>query len=326
MTDANRTLSGTAADGAWPELPFEAWQDTCATLHLWTQIVGKIRLALAPMTNHWWQVSLSVTSRGLTTSPMPYGERICQIDFDFLSHELLVTTDSGDMRVLALKPRPVADFYREIMSALTSLGMDVDIWTTPVEIAERTPFERDRAHASYDPGYARRFWEVLVQTDRVLKAFRGRFLGKASPVQFFWGSFDMAATRFSGRRAPVHPGGPNVAGFVMREAYSHEVSSCGFWPGAGLGKPAFYAYAYPEPKGFREHPVQPAEAFYNPDFGEFILPYDAVRTAPSPDETLLSFLESTYEAAAVHGAWDRASLEREAGEHCDKPVKYHQEL
>ncbi len=327
MTNVNRPLDGTGkTEDIWPALPLEAWQETCETLHRWTQIVGKIRLKRAPMTNHWWQVSLSVTSRGLTTSPMPYGSRAFQIDFDFITHELLVTTDSGDTRSLALKPRSVADFYGETISVLKSLGLTVDIWTTPVEIPERTPFERDHVHASYDPDYAHRFWKVLVQTDRVLKAFRGRYIGKASPVQFFWGSFDMAATRFSGRRAPEHPGGPNVSRFVMVEAYSHEVSSCGFWPGTGLGRPAFYAYAYPEPKGFKEHLVQPEEASYNGDFGEFILPYDAVRTAPSPDAKLLSFLESTYEAAAIHGKWDRAALERGGDEHCDTPVKYHQEL
>jgi hypothetical protein len=327
MTDAKQPLGSTEKkEDSWPALPLEAWQETCETLHRWFQIVGKIRLKLAPMTNHWWHVSFSVTSRGLTTSPMPYGSRVCQIDFDFISHEMLITTGSGDTRAIALKPRSVADFYGETMAALTSLGMTVGIWTTPVEIAERTPFEQDRAHASYDPEYAHRFWKVLVQTDRVQKAFRGRFIGKASPVQFFWGSFDMAATRFSGRPAPEHPGGPNVARSVMVEAYSHEVSSCGFWPGAGLGKPAFYAYAYPEPEGFREHLVEPAEASYNRDFGEFILPYDAVRTAPSPDEKLLSFFESTYEAAAIHGKWDRASLERGGDEHCDTPVKYHQDL
>ncbi len=318
-------------ENIWPDLPLEAWKETCETLHRWTQIVGKIRLGLAPMTNHWWQVSLSVTARGLTTSPIPYGPRVFQMDFDFISHEMLITTDSGDRRAIALKPRSVADFYKENMSALASLGISVRIWTTPVEIAQRTPFEQDRAHASYDPDYAHRFWKVLVQTDRVLKAFRGRYIGKASPVQFFWGSFDMAATRFSGRPAPEHPGAPNVGRSVMVEAYSHEVSSCGFWPGAGLGKPAFYAYAYPEPEGFRDHPVQPAKASYNRDFGEFILPYDAVRTARSPDKDLLSFFESTYEAAAILGNWDRASLERagsefSGNEDCDTPREHHQDL
>lgn len=301
-------------DDLWPSLPLEEWADTCATLHRWTQIVGKVRLGLAPMVNHWWQVPLYVTSRGLTTSPMPYGAHVCQIDFDFLAHEMRLTTDTGQGISVALAPRSVADFYAETMAALRSLGVGVGIWTTPVEVPERTPFERDHAHAAYDPEYARRFWRVLVQTDRVLKEFRSRFIGKVSPVHFFWGAFDMAVTRFSGRRAPEHPGAPYVARFVAVEAYSHEVSSCGFWPGAGLGVPAFYAYAYPEPEGFRGYSVRPEEAYYSEDLREFVLPYEAVRRARSPDEKLLSFLESTYEAAAVLGRWDRHSLERGEGE------------
>jgi hypothetical protein len=264
------------------------------------------------MTNHYWQVALYVTSRGLSTSPIPYGPRIFQIDFDFLDHEMLITTDAGAVRSLALAPRAVADFYVETMDALRSLGIDVRIWTTPVEIPDRTPFEQDRQHAAYDPEYAQRFWRILVQADRVLKEFRSRFLGKVSPVHFFWGSCDLAVTRFSGRPAPAHPGGPNVARFVMVEAYSHEVSSCGFWPGAGLGEPAFYAYAYPEPPGFPQYAIQPAEAYYHPDIHEFILPYDAVRTAASPDEALLAFCQSTYEAAAVLAHWHRPALERAA--------------
>lgn len=277
---------------------------------MWFQIIGKIRLQLAPMTNHWWQVPLYVTSRGLTTSPMPYDSRACQIDFDFLSHQMVITSDSGNARSVALAPRSVADFYRETVSALESIGLRVAIWTTPVEVPERIPFEMDQTHASYDPEYARRFWRILVQTDRALKEFRGRFGGKASPVHFFWGAFDIAATRFSGRRAPEHPGAPGVARRVMLEAYSHEVSSCGFWPGAGLGTPAFYAYAYPEPPGFSDFPARPAEAYYDPNFREFILPYDAVRKSRSPEETLRAFFQSTYEAAAIQGKWDRTSLER----------------
>jgi hypothetical protein len=310
MPDASQLISTENKGDLWPGLPLEAWQDTYATLHRWTQIIGKIRMKLSPMINHWWHVPLYVTSRGLTTSPMPYHQHILQIDLDFISHEMVITIDSGDRRSVALAPRSVADFYAETMSALKSLGIEVRIWTTPVEIADRTPFEQDRVHASYDPEYAHRFWKILVQADRVLKEFRSGYVGKASPVHFFWGGFDLAVTRFSGRRAPEHPGVPNVGRQVMIEAYSHEVSSCGFWPGAGLGMPAFYAYAYPEPEGFKDHPVQPAEASYHKGMGEFILPYDAVRTAPSPDEKLLSFLESTFEAAVIHARWDRASLER----------------
>ncbi len=296
---------------AWPELPLEAWQETYATLHLWTQIVGKIRLALSPMCNHWWQITLYVTARGLTTSPIPYGSLDFQIDFDFIDHELHIETSAGTKQSMGLFPRSVADFYRELMAQLRSAGIDAAIWTVPVELEDRTPFERDDKHAAYDPEYAQRWWRSLVQADRVLKVFRSRFTGKVSPVQVFWGSFDIAVTRFSGRRAPEHPGAPNVARFVMREAYSHEVSSCGFWPGAGLGRPAFYAYAYPTPEGFGKYPVQPGEAYHHTELGEFLLPYDAVRTSPWPDETLLAFLQSTYEAAANLAKWDRASLERE---------------
>jgi hypothetical protein len=294
----------------WPQLPLEAWQDTCSTLHLWSQIIGKIRLAFAPLVNHWWQVPFYMTSRGWTTSPIPYKENIFQIDFDFIDHQIQITTDRGDFRSLELKPRSVSDFYRETIEILHSLGIEVHLWTTPVELQERIPFEQDSTHSSYDPEYAQRHWRVLVQVDRVLKEFRSHFLGKVSPVHFFWGAFDLAVTRFSGRRAPDHPGVPNVARSVMLEAYSHEVSSCGFWPGPGLGEPAFYAYAYPEPTGFKEIPVQPQEAYYNKDWGEFILPYEAVRTAASPDDMLLAFLQSTYEGAANLGKWDRASLER----------------
>jgi hypothetical protein len=308
MSEISSSLSG--KDIIWPELPLDAWLDTYETLHRWSQVIGKVRLKLSPMVNHWWQVPFYVTSRGLTTSPMFYGPHVCQADFDFISHALQITTAAGDKRIISLEPRPVADFYAETMRAFTSLGLDAGIWTTPVEVTDRTPFEKDYLHSSYDPEYAHKFWRLLVQADRVFKKFRSRFAGKVSPVHFFWGSFDLAVTRFSGRTAPVHPGAPNVARFVAIEAYSHEVSSCGFWPGAGLGTPAFYAYAYAEPEGFRDYPVQPAEAYYNKDFGEFVLPYDAVRLAGDPDGTLLSFLQTTYEAAATAGKWDRSGLER----------------
>jgi hypothetical protein len=296
--------------GEWPELQWEAWQETCTTLHRWFQIVGKIRLMLAPMLNHWWQVTFYVTPGGLTTSAIPCESRIFQIDFDFLGHHMEIRTDGGDRRTIELKPRTVADFYEETMEALGSLGLKVGIWTTPVEVEDRTPFEQDTHHAAYDPEYALRFRRVIVQVDRVMKRFRSDFIGKASPVHFFWGAFDHAVTRFSGRRAPRHAKVPNLAGFVAVEAYSHEVSSCGFWPGAGLGMPAFYAYAYPEPEGFEDAAVFPEEAYYHRGLSEFILPYDAVRTAASPDEKLISFFQSTYEAAADLGNWDRAALER----------------
>jgi hypothetical protein len=295
----------------WPSLPFAEWRDTCATLHMWTQIIGKIRLAQAPLINHWWQVPLYVTSRGLTTSPIPYGERMFQIGFDFIAHRLTIETSDGTTDGFALRPIAVADFYGEVMRRLRGLGLDIRIWTIPVEIPDPIPFEQDRIHAAYDPDYANRFWRVLVQADRVFTAFRARFLGKVSPVHFFWGSFDLAVTRFSGRRAPPHPGAPNVADKVTREAYSHEVSSCGFWPGgAGMEQPVFYSYAYPQPAGFGDAPVRPSAAFYGRDLGEFILPYDDVRQAAAPDEMLLDFLQSTYEAAAALAQWDRAELER----------------
>jgi Family of unknown function (DUF5996) len=300
-----------ARDETWPSLPLQEWQDTYATLHMETQIVGKIRLALTPRINHWWNVTLYVSSRGLTTSPIPYRAGCFEIIFDFLHHQLLVETTWGESRALALEPRPVAEFYRELMAALADLGIQVSIWTTPVEVPDPIPFEQDHEHRSYDPEYAQRFWRLLIQADRVLTKFRARFIGKSSPVHFFWGSFDLAVTRFSGRPAPLHPGAPNVADSVTREAYSHEVSSCGFWPGGtGHEAPVFYAYAYAEPAGFAGYPVQPSEAFYDEAFHEFLLPYDAVRTATEPDEALLAFLQTTYEAAADLSGWDRAALER----------------
>jgi hypothetical protein len=279
----------------WPSLPLEAWDETRATLHMWTQIIGKIRLAQAPMINHWWQVPLYTTSRGLTTSPIPHGTCTFQIDLDFIEHSLRISVEDGRCEAFALQPRAVADFHAELMGRMRSLGLEVRIWTMPVEIEHPIRFEADHQHAGYDADFANRFWRVLVQADRVLTAFRARFLGKVSPVHFFWGSFDLAVTRFSGRRAPPHPGAPNVADKVTREAYSHEVSSAGFWPGAaGLSEPVFYAYAYPEPPGFAHAPAGPAAASYNTAFGEFLLPYEAVRQAVAPDDLLLEFLQSTY--------------------------------
>jgi hypothetical protein len=296
----------------WPvALPLSEWADTCATLHMCCQIVGKIRLARAPWINHWWHVPLYVTARGLSTSPIPDGRRTFQIDFDFIDHRLAIVTSSGGRGEIELRPRSVADFYRHVMDALGSLGVQVRIWTRPVEIAQPIPFEQDTRHASYDPRHAHRFWRVLVQADRVLKQFRSGFVGKCSPVQFYWGSFDLAVTRFSGRRAPPHPGGiPNVADWVTREAYSHECTSCGFWPGGGaVNEAAFYAYAYPEPEGFGHSAVRPRQAFYSEEMKEFILRYEDVRTSPDPERTLLDFLEDTYRAAAERGRWDRDYLE-----------------
>ena len=297
---------------AWPSLPFPDWRDTCATLHLWTQVVGKIRLAQAPLINHWWQVPLYVTARGLTTSPMPHGTRTFQIDFDFIEHRLVVAASDGASASLALEPRSVADFHRELMARLAALGLSVRIWTMPVEIEGAIPFEQDSIHASYDPDAANRFWRILVQCERVLTKFRARFLGKVSPVHFFWGSFDLAVTRFSGRPAPPSTAtAPHTANWVMREAYSHEVSSVGFWPGdASFPMPAFYAYAYPEPPGFDRAPVLPAGAYWHQEMGEFVLPYDCVCEDTAPDERLLEFCESTYAAAADLGRWNRAELER----------------
>jgi len=296
----------------WPSLPFDAWKDTYATLHMWTQIVGKIRLAQTPWINHSWHVTLYVTARGLTTSPIPYGARTFEIDFDFIDHQLVIRTGDGAVRTMALKPRSVADFYAELVVKLNELDLSVHIHAKPNEVADAIPFQVDEVHASYDADAAQRFWRALMQADRVFKAFRARFIGKCSPVHFFWGSFDLAVTRFSGRAAPPHPGGfPNMPDRVTREAYSHEVSSCGFWPGAAqLPFPLFYSYAYPEPPGFGSAPVRPAGAYYGADLHEFILPYDEVRKAAAPDAVLLAFLQSTYEAAADLGGWDRAVIER----------------
>jgi hypothetical protein len=299
----------------WPDLPLSDWADTCATLHLWTQVVGKIRLAHASMINHWWQVPLYVTCRGLTTSPIPYGAESFQIDFDFIDHRLILQTSEGAIETVQLGPRSVADFYAEVMSRLRQLGLETRIWTMPVEIADAIPFEQDHTHASYDPEYVHRFWRILLQVDRILTRFRGQFLGKVSPVHFFWGSFDIAVTRFSGRVAPpLTSQSPNLGAWVMQEAYSHEVSSVGFWPGnGGFGKAAFYSYAYPEPPGFASAPVSPSATYYDPALGQFILPYDALRQAPSPDDELMNYLLGTYQAAADLGRWDRAALERAEG-------------
>ena len=291
----------------WPELPLATWQDTYATLHMWTQIVGKVRLALSPKINHWWEVPLYVNAVGLTTSAIPYTEGIFEIQFDFIHHKLRIETSHADTKTLDLAPRSVADFYREFMAALASLGIAVKIWTRPCEIPNPIPFDEDTEHASYDAEYANRFWRILVSTDAVFKEFRARFIGKSSPSHFFWGSFDLAVTRFSGRRAPAREG----ADPITREAYSHEVISSGWWPGGGeiLG-PAFYTYAAPEPAGFAQHPVLPAKAFYHPQIKEFLLMYDDVRKASAPSAALLEFMQSTYDAGADLGKWDRAELER----------------
>jgi hypothetical protein len=297
----------------WPDLPFAGLRETCTTLHLWSQVVGKIRLVCTPWTNHSWHVPLYVTARGLTTSPVPYGGRCFEIDFDLVEHELRIRTSDGADRSIPLAPRPVADFYRDVMQVLDGLQLPVQIHTTPSEIAEAVPFERDTRPRLYDREQATRFWRALLQIDRVFKEFRSHFIGKCSPVHFFWGSFDLAVTRFSGREAPPHPGGvPNFPDWVAREAYSHEVSSAGFWPGGGgIEYPAFYSYAYPAPEGFSEAKVRPASAAWSKPLGEFILAYDDVRTAESPDESLLAFLQSTYEAAAERAHWNRAALERD---------------
>jgi hypothetical protein len=302
-------------DNGWPTLAYVDWADTCNTLHLWTQVAGKVKLALEPLTNHWWGIVLYVTARGLTTGPMGYRDRALQIDFDFCAHQLVLHTSDAREQRFALRPMATADFYAALMAALRALDVEVAIWTMPVEIEGAIPFDRDRDHASYDAAAAQTFWRQLVQVDRVFNIFRARFLGKVSPSHFFWGSFDLAVTRFSGRTAPPLTGGktPNVAPWVMQEAYSHECSSLGFWPGnGGFGRAAFYSYAYPEPDGYGAEPVRPQGAAYNSDVGQFLVDYDAVRTAASPDDALLAFAQSTYEAAAIRGEWNRAALERPA--------------
>jgi len=299
------------SNSSWPSLPFAEWKDTASTLHMWTQIVGKIRLTRTPWINHSWHVTLYLTSRGLTTSPIPHPAGIFEIRFDFIDHKLRILKSDGAVQVIELRPKSVASFYREVMAALSELKIDTRINTTPNEVEPAIPFDEDDKHRSYDPEYANRFWRVLLQSARVFQEFRSRFCGKCSPVHFFWGSFDLAVTRFSGRLAPPHPGGvPNLPDAITREAYSQEVSSLGFWPGnAAVPTPVFYSYAYPEPPGFAEAKIQPDAAVYEPKLREFILPYDAVRTAENPDQALLEFAQSAYDAASKLGKWDRASLE-----------------
>ncbi|MGD0628705.1 MAG: DUF5996 family protein [Terracidiphilus sp.] len=291
----------------WPSLPLDSWQDTRATLHMWSQIVGKVRLALTPLVNHWWNVPLYVTARGLTTSRIPYGDISFELLFDFLRHQLVLETSNGLLKSLPLAPRSVADFYREVMRMLSSAGIEVKIWRMPVEIPDPIPFDQDTVHASYDPQAAEKFWRILSSVDSVFNQFRAEFIGKSSPVHFFWGSMDLAVSRFSGRRAPERPG----ADAMTREAYSHEVSSVGFWPGnAGVSDAAFYSYTVPQPQGFSEAKVRPDAAAYNTQLGEFLLPYEDVRKAESPSAVLLDFCRSTYQAGATLGNWDRTALER----------------
>ncbi len=297
---------------AWPPLPLAKWQPTYETLHMWTQIVGKTRLALAPMQNHWWQVTLYPTPRGLTTGAMPCGSRTLDVTFDFLAHTLDIRTSDDRARTLPLAPRSVADFYDEYTAALRALGVAATIWPKPVEIVTAIPFPDDRVHAAYDADAAQRHFRIVLSAARVFEEYRSAFAGKTSPVHFFFGSFDLATTRYSGRRAPRHPGGaPNTPDYVMVEAYSRECASCGFWPGGGaINEAAFYAYAYPEPEGYARHPIAPTGAYYHPELREFVLPYEVVRNAPDPDRTLLSFVNSAYDAAADLAHWDRATLDR----------------
>jgi hypothetical protein len=293
----------------WPSLSFPEWESTCDTLHMWTQIAGKTRLALTPLENHWWNVPLYVTSRGLTTSPMPYGQWTFAVDFDFFAHQVSIRTSQGEERIIRLFPRSVADFYGEYMASLHSLGIEVSIYRTPVEFDDPIPFDQDNTHASYDALQVENFRRVLTGTDRVLKEFHSRFLGKNSPVHFFWGSFDLAVTRFSGRLCPLPPDIDPVS----REAYSHEVISCGFWPGdRRFPHAAFYSYAKPAPDGIEKQPLRPAAAWWDTKMGEFLLKYDDVRTAESPDSAILDFCQSTYEAGANLAGWDRSALERQA--------------
>jgi hypothetical protein len=295
------------APQCWPSLPLASWEDTRATLHMWTQIVGKLRLALTPLVNHWWNVPLYVSARGLTTSSMSYEKMVFELEFDFVDHQLVLKKSDGPVKKLALAPRSVADFYNGFMNMLRSEGITVQIWRMPVEIPNPIPFDQDQVHKSYDPEAVRKFWRILASADAVLLDFRSRFIGKSSPVHFFWGSFDLAVTRFSGRRAPERPG----ADRITKEAYSHEVSSVGWWPGSGdVKEPAFYSYASPEPEGFKEYRALPEAAAYRKDLGEFLLPYEAVRNDPSPTKALLDFCQSTYEAAAILGKWDRVALEK----------------
>ncbi len=303
------TQGNGSVEPGWPRLALADWTDTRETLHMWAQIVGKIRLARAPIVNHWWNVVLYVTARGLTTSAIPDGHRVFDLEFDFVEHRLVIRCSDGGRAAVDLRPMAVADFYAETMSALHGLGIDVQIQARPNEVAQAIPFAQDYEHASYDPRAVGLFWQQLVQAHRVMSRFRSSYVGKVSPVHFFWGALDLACTRFSGRTAPTHPGGaPNCGDWVMVEGYSHELSSCGFWPGGGE-EGAFYSYAYPEPDGFADFAVEPVDALYSKEHQEFLLPYEAVRTAPDPDEALLRFLETTYRAAAERGSWNRAALE-----------------
>ncbi len=294
----------------WPALPLSEWKDTCATLHLWTQIVGKVRLALCAPTKHWWSTALYVTARGLTTSPIPYEKGIFEVHFDFINHALEIQTSLGDTRTFRLVPRTVAAFYEEFMAALRSLGINVKVWDMPVEVPRPVRFTLDKNHASYDPEYAHRFWQILATITPVFEKFRAGFVGKSSPVHFFWGSFDLAVSRFSGRRAPLRPN----ADAITKEGYSHEVISVGFWPGDGevIKDAAFYAYAAPEPAGFKDSAIKPAKAFYSPEKSEFFLMYDDVRLSNSPEQSLLDFCQTTYNAGANLAHWNRAELERPA--------------
>ena len=310
MRNSCETVS-TDRPECWPELRLESWKESCATLHMWTQIVGKVRLALTPRTNHWWNVPLYVSARGLRTSLIPYGARSFEAEFDFIEHKLHLLISNGQSRYLALAPRTVADFYAEFMATLKALGIEVTIWKMPVEIADPIPFDKDRLHASYDAPSVQKFWRILVSVDEVFKMFCSRFMGKSSPVHFFWGSFDLAVTRFSGRRAPERNDTDPVLRKIMCEAYSHEVISAGFWPGGGgTDDAAFYCYATPQPEGFEKQTVRPAKAFYHSGMGEYILLYEAVRQAVSPTAALLEFLQSGYEAGARTGKWDRDALDR----------------
>ncbi len=311
--------ASTLTSPVWPALPQAAWSDTCATLQLWMQVVGKVRLALTPPLNHCWNVTLYPTARGLTTGPMPHGSLMLQVDFDFLAHTLELATSDGARRTIPLRPMTVAVFYAQLMAALHALDVPVHIWKMPVEVLGPIAFDQDHLHKAYDPEFAQRFWRVLLQTSRVFTEFRARFRGKVSPVHLFWGALDLACTRFSGRTAPEHPSMAGLPDRVTRDAYSHEVSSCGFWPGApGPGdsgvEPFFYSYAYPEPPGYRDYAIAPAQASFSDTFGEFILPYEVLRQSPDPDAALLAFLQSTYEAAANCAKWDRAALEAD-GQH-----------
>ena len=305
------TGSSDLNDRTWPILPLEEWSATYATLHLWLQIVGKIRLRQSPWVNHCWTATLYVTPRGLSTSAIPYGDRKFEIEFDFIGHQLTIRSSDGQLGGLRLEPQSVASFYKRLMNEMTRLNLPVTIHSKPNEVPNPIPFDQDETHASYDREQANRFWRILVQADRVFEQFRSQFMGKCSPVHFFWGAPDLAVTRFSGRQAPEHPGGiPNLPDRVTRDAYCREVSSAGFWAGGGpIPYPAFYAYAYPEPAGFANASVKPPAAFYSAELKEFVLPYDAVRESQSPDETLLEFLQTTYEAAANLAGWDRSHLE-----------------